>query len=281
MWTAQRAMSAIPPQSIRAQVDRIVASEAFVRSHRMQRFLRFVVEETLAGRADQLGEYAIGVAVFDRGQDFEPALDPIVRNDARRLRLKLIEYYGHDHPAPDDQVRIEIPKGGYVPAFAPTPARDSKSENCRLGVFPFDELTVADGDACCGRSLCMSLTARLTSLDGVEAVAHSYLAGQSVRDAATEFRLSHIIQGSFAISNRRCRAVLNLIHASDGVQIWAREYDFQLDERLGVPSEIVGSVVQEVAARLGVPRVLRDVTRPGLGAVSLWNVMDGRSNRAA
>jgi hypothetical protein len=95
---------AVTPQAVRAQLENILASETFVRSRRMQRFLRFIVEETLAGRADQLGEYAVGIAVFDRGPDFEPGLDPIVRNDARRLRLKLLEYYRQAHPRPVDQV---------------------------------------------------------------------------------------------------------------------------------------------------------------------------------
>src|SRR5690348_4353086 len=83
----------IAPHAVREQLAAILTSENFVRSRRMQRFLEFIVEETLAGRADQLAEYSIGLAVFDRGTDFEPALDPIVRNDARRLRLKLLEYY--------------------------------------------------------------------------------------------------------------------------------------------------------------------------------------------
>ena len=83
----------ITPHAVRAQLGSILGSEAFVRSRRMQRFLEFIVEETLAGRADNWGEYGIGAAVFDRGPDFVPALDPIVRNDARRLRLKLLEYY--------------------------------------------------------------------------------------------------------------------------------------------------------------------------------------------
>jgi hypothetical protein len=47
----------ITPQAVRAQLARILASEVFVLSGRMQRFLQFVVEETLTGRADQLGEY--------------------------------------------------------------------------------------------------------------------------------------------------------------------------------------------------------------------------------
>jgi len=110
----------IGAQAVRAQVARILASEGFVRSHRMRRFLEFVVEETLAGRAANLGEYGVAVSVFDRSDDFEPALDPIVRNDARRLRVKLSEYYRTAAHA-SDRVWIDIPKGGYVPVFVPIP----------------------------------------------------------------------------------------------------------------------------------------------------------------
>jgi len=123
----------IAPDTVREQLATILNSESFVRPRRMQRFLEFIVDETLAGRADQIGEYSIGLTVFDRGTDFEPALDPIVRNDARRLRLKLSEYYGLSHSTAD-QVVIEIPKGGYVPVF--TPVRSSKSR--RLAVLPFE-----------------------------------------------------------------------------------------------------------------------------------------------
>jgi len=96
----------IAPRAVREQLATILTSEAFVRSRRMQRFLEFIVEETLAGRAEQIGEYSIGLAVFDRCTDFEPALDPIVRNDARRLRLKLSEYYGVSQSGTADQVLI-------------------------------------------------------------------------------------------------------------------------------------------------------------------------------
>lgn len=54
--------------AIRDEVARILSDAAFVRSPRMQRFLSFVVEEALAGRADQLSEYGIGLEVFDRGR---------------------------------------------------------------------------------------------------------------------------------------------------------------------------------------------------------------------
>ncbi len=85
----------------------------------MRRFLEFVVEETLAGRASQICEYAVATSAFDRDESFSPGLDPIVRNDARRLRQKLLEYYHRSERGRDDQIIIEVPKGGYVPVFRP------------------------------------------------------------------------------------------------------------------------------------------------------------------
>jgi hypothetical protein len=156
--------AAITPQAVRAQVARIVGSEGFARSRRMQRFLEFVVEETLAGRADQLGEYAVGVAVFDRGPDFEPAVDPIVRNDARRLRVKLLEYYRETPTKAQDRVFIEMPKGGYVPVFCSMKAAGGNPDANRprrLGVLPFEVLSGAPEHQFYARSLGLSLTAGL------------------------------------------------------------------------------------------------------------------------
>ena len=81
----------------------------------MSGFLRYVVERTLAGEGDQIKEYVIGVAVFGRGEDYDPRLDSIVRVEARRLRTKLDEYYAAD--GRDDTIVIAIPRGSYSPTF--------------------------------------------------------------------------------------------------------------------------------------------------------------------
>ncbi len=249
----------ITPHQVRAQLEMILASEAFVRCRRMQRFLAFIVEETLAGRADELGEYGIGMAVFDRGPDFEPALDPIVRNDARRLRLKLFEYYRQPDSRPAERMVIDIPKGGYIPVFLPLPSPEAVSFPQRelprrLAVLPFEVLSMAPDGAMYGRVLCMSLTANLTNLDGLEAIAHGYLGELPIREAASELRLSHVIHGSVLKSSDRCSVTVNLIHIADGTQLWAREYDFDNGEMLTHQSEITGTVVREVTARLGLCR---------------------------
>ena len=114
-----------PAGAVRFELAKILQSDGFIHSGRMRRFLEFVVEESLAGRSNQLCEYSIAVSVFDRSESFEPGLDPIVRNDARRLRNKLLEYYQRTQGACPNQVFIEIPKGGYSPVFslASAPAR--------------------------------------------------------------------------------------------------------------------------------------------------------------
>jgi len=103
------------PATIRAQVESILASSIFSRSHRLNRFLRFAVEQVLAGRSEELKEQLVGVEVFDRKPDYDPRIDPIVRVEARRLRGKLKLYYAS--AGREDRIVIELSKGTYVPAF--------------------------------------------------------------------------------------------------------------------------------------------------------------------
>src|SRR4051812_14544902 len=97
------------------QLERILTSAQLVTSPSLSRFLRYIVEETLAGRSAEIREYTSGVHVFDRGEDFNPRLDPIVRVQARNLRSRMAKYY--EGPGVEDPIRIELPKGTYVPIF--------------------------------------------------------------------------------------------------------------------------------------------------------------------
>ena len=92
-------------------LDRLLTSSVFARAERQKRLLRYLVDETLAGKADSLKGYTIGVEVFDRVADFDPAIDAIVRVQAGQLRAKLREYY--DGEGRGDTVRFDMPKGAY------------------------------------------------------------------------------------------------------------------------------------------------------------------------
>ncbi len=105
----------IPAEQIRAELDKILASPGFVNADRLSRFLRYAVEETLEGQTDKLKETLLGIEVFGRRPTYDPRVDAVVRTEAVKLRARLKDYYDSDGRA--DPVRIDVPKGGYVPVF--------------------------------------------------------------------------------------------------------------------------------------------------------------------
>jgi eukaryotic-like serine/threonine-protein kinase len=102
-------------ESVIAELHRVLGSTGFEASGRSRTMLSFLVEETLAVRADRLKEYTIGVEALGKGESFDPRTDPIVRAEISRLRGKLERYYageGRGHP-----IVITLPKGSYIPQF--------------------------------------------------------------------------------------------------------------------------------------------------------------------
>ncbi|UES37041.1 tetratricopeptide repeat protein [Roseibium aggregatum] len=117
------------PARVREELSRVLQSDHFHATPKRRAMLTFLIEEALAGRADTLKGYAIGLAVFGRDENFDPQSDPIVRLEARRLRHDLDSYYiaeGARNP-----IRISIPKGQYAPKFhdnlASVTARDGST----------------------------------------------------------------------------------------------------------------------------------------------------------
>ena len=110
---AARARSELPDAVVRAQLERVLASEVFSRSQQLRRFLAFIVEQQLTGHGHSIKESVLAHELYGKGTDFDGGTDPVVRVDARRLRDKLREYYdGRSEP-----VVISLPKGSYVPLF--------------------------------------------------------------------------------------------------------------------------------------------------------------------
>lgn len=112
---AARAIAESAP--IRAALERLFADPDFETSDSRRNFLKYVVEETLAGRADRLKGVTIAQDVYGRGADFDQSSDPIVRIEAHRLRRDLDLYYAKT--TSDIAFRFEIPKGAYMAVFTP------------------------------------------------------------------------------------------------------------------------------------------------------------------
>ena len=110
-------MEILSSEVVRAQLEKILASEGFSRNDRLSGFLRFVIEQELLGRGDQLKESIIGVEVFGRQPGYDPRQDSVVRTEAAKLRSRLAKYY----ETAADPLVIELPKGSYKPVFSNPP----------------------------------------------------------------------------------------------------------------------------------------------------------------
>src|SRR5918993_3028850 len=99
----------------RAALEEVLHSVTFVRASQVRNFLRYICEMEFAGRAATLHEYLIGVEALGRPQAYSTEDDSSVRRRAYAMRQKLQEVYAKE--LIDARVRIEVPKGSYVPRF--------------------------------------------------------------------------------------------------------------------------------------------------------------------
>lgn len=96
-------------------LDAILSHKIFSASPKAQDFLRYVITETLAGRADKLTGTKIAQDVYGKDSNFDSIQDSVVRVTARRVRYMLQDYYSQSLTEP--KVKISIPKGKYRPHF--------------------------------------------------------------------------------------------------------------------------------------------------------------------
>lgn len=97
------------------QVQRIIQSRAFRTSEVHRNLLQYLAEKSLAGTADSLKEYTVGLDVFAKPASYDPRQESVVRMHAARLRQKLAEYYRTE--GVDDPVIVDLPKGGFKVTF--------------------------------------------------------------------------------------------------------------------------------------------------------------------
>ncbi|HEV2202175.1 MAG TPA: tetratricopeptide repeat protein [Bryobacteraceae bacterium] len=251
---------------IRAQLARILESRIFVQSERLRRFLRLTVERTLAGKTDQIKEYALGRDVFDRGRDFDPRIDSIVRVEAGRLRRKLGQYYQELGSA--DPVRIEFQQGSYVPSFrysaptvpplsvAPSTQQERPSMHPRtVAVLPFlnvgsdpsqeffsDGMTeeILDTLALCPQ---LKLVARTS-------VFHFKGVSADVREIGERLGAGTVIEGSVRKAGDRMRISVKAIDAAKGTLLWSGRFDREAAHVFAVQEEIARHVADSLHVSL-------------------------------
>jgi len=104
-------------ETVLQQLERLLENQHFHKSKRFPVFLRFVVAEALAGRAESLKERTLGIEVFGKDPNYDTTEDPIVRVTAGEIRKRIAQYY--QEPGHEREIRLLLPSGSYVPQFHP------------------------------------------------------------------------------------------------------------------------------------------------------------------
>jgi hypothetical protein len=103
--------------------QRIAGSRSLGRSALLEDFLLYICDRQLRGKGASITEQRIGVRVFGRPEGYNSSEDNIVRNYARTLRKRIQEYF--ETEGVHEPLRLEIPRGGYVPVFVEAAAASS------------------------------------------------------------------------------------------------------------------------------------------------------------
>src|SRR5579862_3584936 len=107
-------------EALQSQVQRILQSKAFRTSEVQRNLLAYLAEKSIAGTADNLKEYTLGLDVFAKPASYDPRQEAVVRMHVARLRQKLAEYYRLE--GTEDPIIVDLPKGGFKVTFEPRPA---------------------------------------------------------------------------------------------------------------------------------------------------------------
>jgi TolB-like protein/tetratricopeptide (TPR) repeat protein len=228
-------------QEVRTELDRLLRSALFLQSDRLARFLRFAIENALAGNTDLLKEYVIGTEVYDRKPPYHPSQDSIVRTEARRLRAKLKEYY--ESEGKRDPVFIYFRPGTYVPLFrrnesiaaASLDGASAESEllvrgvGVGVAVLPFIDLCNRPRSALCAQGLTDELIHSLSRADGIRVIARPSApqlveAPQDIPSLSQKYGLSTVIEGTVREDFDRLRITVRVL-GSDGFQLSSHRFD--------------------------------------------------------
>jgi adenylate cyclase len=255
--------SGFPPSIVNAQMERILNSPEFKATDAQRAFLQYVVEKTLAGHADAIKGYTVATEVFGRHEDFDQATDPIVSIQANKLRRALERYYlvaGQNDP-----VRIDIPKGSYVPLFQkPSPLTEKrpfqerrKTDTSRTHPWPtilvqsFENLTDNRDLEYMGDGIATEIALEITRYQEIRVLRQRPEGGQR---RASDIGARFVLCGSIKTDGTGLKLIVNLVDGLTGIHIWGDSYSTDLKPAALISFEerVASTVVSKISCEYGV-----------------------------
>lgn len=261
-------------EAVLAQLERVLSAPDLVSSKRLTGFLRFVVEETLADRSHTIKQFTIATKVFERDPDFDQHNDPIVRVQAAKLRRILNRYYWEE--GSQDPIRIEIPKGTYVPEFSPVENRSSdpnstvKSSNkptqkkITIAVMPFANNSGDDSLDYMASGFTEDLATELSRFSEIAVIGYQTTlefrnSQLQVAEYARGLNADFVVTGSIRQVEPELRLNVQVSDVHDGVQIWAERFHRQRSgtELFAIQDEILQQISARACGTYGAIRTIK------------------------
>lgn len=251
-------------EAIRAQLQRILANDAFSNAPILSRFLHYVVECCIDGQATPPKEYTIGVEVLQRGETFDPTVDTIVRVHARRLRTRLAKYYQNEGRA--DPLRITIPKGRYQAEIVARAAAEAASASAgsssdagsihyTICVLPFVNMSGDSEQDYFSDGITEDIMTDLSKISALSIIPRNSafeFKGKHVDIAriVRELKVSHVLQGSVRMADGRVRISAQLIDGVSNDHVWVERYDRDDSDYFELQDEISQAIVNALKLQL-------------------------------
>lgn len=250
-------------EMIQRQLERILASEEFLATQKQREFFQFIVAETIAGRSDEIKGFTVATRVFGRGEDFAQATDPIVSIQANKLRRFLERYYLV--AGKQDPVRIDIPKGTYVPTFCEQRVVASDETSSGGGgseirfegswpsvlIRPFQNLT---GDAELNYltvGLATELAMEITRCQDIRVLMYNPEGhGKRASDSVARF----VIDGSVRKDRAGIKVAVTLVDTATNTQVWGdmHQSDLEAAQLIAFQEEVAQVVAAKIASEDGI-----------------------------
>ena len=239
---------------VNLELERVLSSRELRGSKALADLLRYCVQQTLANNVQQLKEYWIGVNVFRRGEEFDPAADPIVRVQARRLRHKLESYY---RSSSSHEVTIALRKGAYLTEFHVAPTEHHANGSAAVApiasvaVLPIADLSSDSENRSFCEGLMDELIHALAGAGDLLVVARTSLLQYrntliDIRDIGQQLGADAIIEGSVVREASRRRVSIRLIDARTGYALLSWQADAESGEAITAQESLAQSFVSNM-----------------------------------
>jgi TolB-like protein len=258
----------ISAKEIYDQVDRICLSEELSSKQQLCRLFRYLVEETLSGRGENLKGYTIAVELFKKESTFDTVQDPLVRIHAGRLRRMLKMYYLDT--GKKDPIRIEIPKGNYVPVFLPNSFYTEKPDTAPteqnnlplepvIAIQAFKNMTGDPDKDYFALGFSEELSVELTKFEdlivynGLESP-EKQKSSLEMMESAGKSGIRFIIEGSVNLDSTRVKVLVKLSNIIHRKHIWAERYirDLSVTNLIDIQENIVHEIAAELGSEYGI-----------------------------